>query len=71
MSFDLASPTQAVMPLSEWESTPARVARSGLRPPDQRLRVLAEAQRGERSVLRLHPFDIVPWDDVPRPPEAG
>jgi hypothetical protein len=33
-------------------------------PPDQRLRVLAEAHAGRRLVLSLHPFDAVPWGNV-------
>jgi hypothetical protein len=33
-------------------------------PPGQRLRVLAEAHAGRRSVLKLHSFDVVPWSDI-------
>lgn len=33
-------------------------------PPDQLLRVLAEAHDGRRSVLTLHPFDVVPWGAI-------
>jgi hypothetical protein len=33
-------------------------------PPNERLRVLADAHAGRRPVLSLHSFDIVPWGDV-------